>query len=511
MLILAVAVAGSANARSAATVERGGSATVACSDPEVSSLDPAKNNLGICTKTAMIAMYDTLVRLDGKGNTQPALAEKWTVANGGKQYTFTLRDDAVFHDGSPVNAEAVKFSILRMLEPTSLGSSALIRGVIRRVVAVNPRVVRVTLFSPNVAMMFSLGSPSVAPIVNPAVAKAKGGDLSTTDAGSGPFVLSGYTFGPNGKVTFTRFGKYWEMGKDGKRLPYLDSYTLVPLSDDNTRILNLRSKDVDVAQRIPTQGIKTVRDAGAYLLPSRAGGLTTNMGVNPNVAPFTNKLVREAVVEGIDRAGILKTIGFGSGYLRPTPFAADSIWDITKPDFKYDPEDAKRKLAQAGLANGFSTTISIINRAPDVQIAQLMKEQLSKIGVNLDIQVLDRATWITVNNRQQSPMLLTRSAQYLEPEVYVANQWNPENPNNFIGWKDAQAKQAYELTRQAVKERNYEKRRALYEQAVAIVVGSHTWVSMGQLPAPDATLATLKGARTYTNNEIVMTSAWTQR
>src|SRR5262245_65575060 len=102
------------------------------------------------------------------------------------------------------------------------------------------------------------------------------------------------------------------MGQDKKRLPYLDNYTLVPLSDDNTRIINLRSKDVDVAQRIPTQGIKVLRDAGAYLLPSRAGGLTVNMGVNPNVAPFTNKLVREAVVEGIDRAGILKTVGFGS-------------------------------------------------------------------------------------------------------------------------------------------------------------------------------------------------------
>src|SRR5262245_58700732 len=99
---------------------------------------------------------------------------------------------------------------------------------------------------------------------------------------------------------------------------------------------------------MPTQGIKVLRAAAAYRLPSRAAGLPVNMGVKPNVTPHTNKLVREAVVEGIVRAGILKTVGFGSGYLRPTPFAADSIWDITKPDFKYDPEDAKKKLAQAG-------------------------------------------------------------------------------------------------------------------------------------------------------------------
>jgi len=508
---VAIAAPASASEAQRPNVTPGGTAVVACADPEVSNLDPVRNNLGTCTRSAMMALYDALVYIDKKGNARPRLATSWSTTNGRRTYIFRLRPDARFHDGSLVDAAAVRFSILRMLAPTALGQSTLIKGVIRRVRVINRRTVRIDLFRPNAVILYALGSTGAAPIVNPRIVAARDGDLSTTDAGSGPFVLGDHRFGPGGFVEFRRFNRYWER-VGNRRLPYLDGFTLRPLIDDNARILNLRSRTIDVAQRIPVTRMREVRDAGLFVLGNLASGITTQFGVNPNVAPFTNKLVRQAVCEAIDRRTIMRTTTLNNGWVRPTPFAPGSIYDITRPNFTYNVASARRKLQRAGFANGFTTQISIINRQPDAQIAQLLRQQLGEVGIRLDIEALDRATWIDVNRAKREPMLLTRGTQYIEPEIYIAVQWDPasSNANNFIGWNDADARRLWQFTRRAAAESNPQRRRALYVQAVGILVDNCAWSTMMHQASPDATVPNMKGVDAYAFGEIVMTRAWRQ-
>jgi peptide/nickel transport system substrate-binding protein len=507
LLVTMAGSAGGAGLESAAAElpRRGGTLVAACQNPELTSLDPAKGNQGICQRTAYHAMYDTLLENSYTGKQSPGLATSWKITNGGKSYTFKLRK-ATFHDGSPVTADAVKFSILRMLAPSTLGASSQIKGVIRRVKAINPTTVRIDLFKPSSAFLFSMGAEQVTPIVNPKVVAANNGDISKADAGSGPFVLTNVDLGPNGGARFTKFPRYWKLGKDGKPLPYLDGYNIEAVQDLNAMEIQLRSGDIHVAAGLSDTRVKSLADGGFRIFSGT--GIPTNLGLNSHVAPFDKLLVRQAFTQALDRNAITKVYTLGRGYTRPTMLPL-GVYDVRTPDYKYDPVAAKAKLTQAGFPNGFTTTITIINRYPDVLIAQLMQPYLDKIGITLRISAIDRAAYVAQVTKNTTPVALIRSGKSPEPNVLVSTFWDPDNTTSSYGnWNDENAKKAWAACQKALTISDPEERAKHYAEAVKYVVAANFWVNMGFFVAPDAISPNVVGYTQEGSYASSVTQAW---
>jgi glutathione transport system substrate-binding protein len=507
--VVSVLLAGAANGadskRNAVAPQRGGTIKVACQNPELSTLDPVKGNQGICQRAAYLAMYDTLVQADFKGKISPGLASSWKVTNGGRTYTLQLRK-ATFHDGSPVTAAAVRFSVLRMLDPKALGSSTEIKGVIRRVLVINPTTVRIVLFKQNSAFLFSLSRTSTLPIVNPAVVRARGGDISSVDAGSGPFTLVSANLAPNGSATFKRYPNYWKMGKDGKPLPYLDGYVLYPVQDLNAMQIQLRAGDIDVAGGLAQSAVKPLAQAGYRIFAG--AGIPTMLVFNEHTKPYDRLLVRQAFTEALDRKAITKTYTLGTGWTRPGMFAL-GVYDVKSPDYKYDPVGAKAKLARAGYPNGFDAPILVINRYPDTAIAQLMQTYLAKVGINLKISTIDRAAYVAEITKKPytTPLVLIRAGKTPEPNVQVATFFAPDAPFNF-GWNDAQNKAAYAAGQKALTTNDPEERAASYAEVNKHVVAANIWVNMGFFVAPDVMKAKVLGYTQDGSYTTDVTAAW---
>lgn len=500
---------GTGSAGSNATFKRGGNAAVGCVDPGITTLDPAKSDLGECQRDALAAMYDTLVQQDVKGNVSPQAAASWTIDPAGTQYTFTLRSGMAFHDGSPVTADAVKFSIERMLDPSARGGASNIRGSVSKVEVVDPTTIRLTLKAPAASLINVMGGASVAPIVNPRVVSAQKGDLSNTDAGSGPFVLDSYQ--PGAQVTFKRFESYWAKGQDGKPLPYLDGFRLSGIVDNNVRLLNLRSKDLDLAQGVDPQGFAQVKNDPAIQTVTTGVGFAVNLGINPNKPPFTNKLVRQALVHALDRKAIMSIVSFGNGVVRPTSVSVGSWGDVSSPDFEYDLNRAKAELSQAGQSSGFTITMSVIARQPEQQIAQIIQQQWAKINVTVKIEVLERASWIALNMKHTSDTLLVRQGSVVEPDQSFANLFDPTSGNNWVGWNDQQNQELWQFTRQALTTTDLSKRKAFYRDAVKVMIDACVYVGLGQIPTPILALKTFNGAWSEPTGSLHLTQAWTTR
>ncbi|MFT4030278.1 MAG: ABC transporter substrate-binding protein [Protaetiibacter sp.] len=492
---------------------RGGSMVVSCTETGTTTLDPAKGDNGVCQRTAFRALYSTLVAVDATGGINPEVATEWTVADDGLSIEFQLRDDVVFHDGSAVTADDVVYSFERMGADDTIGVGAVqVRDAIASATAVSATAVRFDLTAPNASLLVALGQAGVLPIVNQEVVEANDGDVSAADAGSGPFVLDEYT--PGGEVSFLRFDQYFQEGEDGESLPYLDGFELVGLTDQAVRFLNLQSGDIDFAAQIATTDVKIAEasDDGIQILSFN--DRVPTLSINTLVAPFDDKAVRQALVKGIDREAMINTLALGTGDVRPHWWIRGSWVDITSPDYVYDPEAAKSELAAAGYPDGFETTITIIARPADLQTAQILQTQLAEIGVTLNINVLDRATWIATTVAGHSePLVLSNNYTYIDPNRVITTDWGSTGSGalNYPNWNDADSAYVQELGAEARETYDETERRAIYEEIVAAMIDASVSIPLGNWPSPDAVQPWIGGVTQTGLGEPRLEAAWSSK
>jgi peptide/nickel transport system substrate-binding protein len=329
-------------------------------------------------------IYDTLLRLDKTGALVPGLALSYEVGADNKTVTFKLRQGVKFHHGREFEAQDVKFTFERLLNPATASPWQPLLKPITSVDVVDKYTVKFTLATAFAPFLTYCATPWYTAIVPYDWTPTH--DLNKQASGTGPFMLK--EFVQDNNVTLVKNPNYWEPG-----LPYLDGIEFKIMPDAQSRIAALKTGVVDLITIEDPKLLSTVQGAaGTYAIPSADAVNEAGLGINTAEGPTADIRVRRALSEGMDRQALINTVLFGKGQIgtkiscgkKPYGYCGDGS-DL--PYYKYNPEDAKKLLADAGYAKGLDLTMKVSPVLPlTVQTAELLKEQWAKIGVNLTIQ-----------------------------------------------------------------------------------------------------------------------------
>ncbi|MBV9542850.1 MAG: ABC transporter substrate-binding protein [Chloroflexi bacterium] len=345
-------------------------------------------------------VYDPLfsLQLDDKGtwHAAPGLIEKWEFTD--TSATWNLRKGVTFHDGSPWDAESLKWNVERMIsDPKSLAASVL--GNLdssNPITVVDPATVKVNLTSPAPSLAESLACPDTAlwtyPISRTAFEKLGPDQFGRNPVGTGPFKFSEWK--PSDRVVLTRNENYWMTGADGKSLPYMDGVTFRLIIDDSVRAVELKSHNIDVTDQIAPKDMASVQaDPQLTLIQSRNYGNSRRLIYHARGGPFADNLkLRQAVLYAMDRDTLATTLGQGQGdpskyFLLPGAFG----YDDSLPYYSYDLDKARSLMNDAGYPNGLDVSFIIIAREVDKTQAEVLKQMWEKIGVRANIEAQERA------------------------------------------------------------------------------------------------------------------------
>src|SRR5581483_1046655 len=338
-----------ASARSKAPV-RGGTLTWGQWD-KIDSIDPALTTGAAAGEIAQ-NILDTLITLDAEQRPHPGLASKWTVEDGGKRYTFTLRDGVKFHDGATLTAAAVKGSIDRILEPKlKAGAVVSLIGPIDTITAPNDATVVFAFKQPYPAFLLQLWRYFFGILSPKYLATLKPGDSAKEPVGSGPFMFAGRS--ADGVVTLKAFADYnWgaETFKN-RAAPWLDTVKFRAITEASTRIATLESGENLLIDEIPEADYARLKDDKrfTFVLSPRASH-TLGFSMNVAKAPTDDHTVREAVNWAVDRKAIVDKVFFGVHHVSIGALS-EGVWardETIEKTFTFDPAKAKALLEGAG-------------------------------------------------------------------------------------------------------------------------------------------------------------------
>jgi len=402
LLLAAILTVSLASPLAAQTPKRGGTLVVGMSQ-DLPGLDPHPSTSTI-TYQVLSLVYQGLVDFDRDLKIRPVLAESWKVSPNGKEWTFTLRKGVKFHNGRPLTAGDVKFSLDRILDPKTAARGKGALSLIESVQVVDPQTVRVHLTRASGAFLSRIAGTYQA-ILPPEAVQGP----AFKPIGTGPFQLTEWK--TNERVELKRFDQYWEAG-----LPYLDAVTLKPVPDGTVRLTALKTGDAGFVQLIPLESLAELQAAPSkdYVVRTvKGGGGFSAIILNSRKPPFNDVRVRRAVALATDK----KEVGLGvwRGFAQPVNqwMPPGTAWFFAVPDRKVDVEQAKKLLAEAGLARGTKLTHTVGQTANLVPAAQVLQAQLTRIGIDLQLEVMDWPAYI----KRQRAMDFTSTNTNFFPKV----------------------------------------------------------------------------------------------
>ncbi|WP_108660939.1 ABC transporter substrate-binding protein [Acuticoccus kandeliae] len=370
---------------------RGGT-IIASMDLQPKSLDPIMGDAPTSDRYALTQIYEGLVRFDVNGELQPSLATSWEFAPDAQSIVFTLREGVVFHDGTPFDAGVVVANISRVVDPASTAPRSQDLADISGAEALDPMTVRIDLKQPSGAALASL-AVEAGMMCSPAAMESSGQDYGRNPVGTGPYRFVEWVGGSH--IKLTRNEKYWRAGADGQQLPYADGVTLRIIPTTAVKMVELMAGGIHIADGVTPRDFAEVEGNPQLRLVAVPPGIAQWMTFNVQKPPFDNIKLRQAVNAAIDRNFLMKAVTRGYGAVTPTWVPpTDWAFDASIPSPGFDPALVAKLLAEAGHPNGFSAKLSIIQRDPDTQIAQMIQAQLVQSKINLEIEILERQAWV---------------------------------------------------------------------------------------------------------------------
>lgn len=346
-------------------------------------LDPTAGAPAAIDEVVYANVFEGLTRIGENGEVQPALAESWDVSEDGTTYTFKLREDVKFHDGTDFDAEDVVFSLERARSDASENAQKGLFAAIEKVEAVDPRTVRITLSRPAGDLLFNLGWGDAV-----IVAPESAGTNKTQPVGTGPFRFGNWNRGSN--LTLERNPDYWG------EAPALERATFRFIPDPAAAVAAMLAGDVDAFPNFPAPEALPQLEADprfAVVVGSTEG--ETILSTNNAKPPFDNPKVRQAIAHAIDRQAIIDGAMFGLGTPIGTHFAPHhpAYEDLTGT-YPYDPEKAKALLAEAGYPDGFKATIKLPPPSYARRGGEILASQLRDVGIELEIVPVEWGVWV---------------------------------------------------------------------------------------------------------------------
>ena len=382
----------------------GGELTYALTN-KFDTLDP---NITTATDVGRVTrhLFDPLVWQPKPSEFIPGLTAKWEISPAADQYTFHLRTDVVFHDGTPFNADAVKSTLDRIVDPNLKSQTAFsLIGPYDSSTVAEPATVVVKFKSPYAPFLDSLTQPYLSP-VSPAAVQKYGKDFGTNPVGTGPFKFDSYKTDNVLRMVKNADYKWAPTMFTHQGPPYLDAISWRIIPEPATRLAALKSGEVLFIQDVPTQDYDNLKNTSTIqIIEGVMSGSGMSMMINVTKAPVDDVKVRQALEWGADKAGMIKTVW--KNLYKPATSPLTSVtfgYDpATANVYKYDPQKAGSLLDEAGWKmgsggvrqnNGQDLVLGMYYRSdnPDfTAMATFLQASYQQIGVKLDLHGLAQA------------------------------------------------------------------------------------------------------------------------
>jgi len=441
------------------------------------TLDPA-NHRKRETETIIRNMYDGLLTRNSKMEVVPELAESWKQIDS-TTYEFVIRNGVKFHDGSPMTAEDIRFTFHRLIDENAMDGQTSPRksllGPLQEVKVVDERTVHFILSKPWPILPAMLPFQEV--VSKSFVEKVKSEGMATQVNGTGPFKLVDWRKGDS--VIMERFDGYYggatDIAPNGKACVERVIFKVIP--ENASRVAALLAGDVDIINELPTHSMKQVEENPNTRVMKVNGTRTFFVALNNTDGPFADVRVRKAANHALNKGLIIDKILNGTaaalnGVLSPDAFGFKS--DL--PEYGYDPDAAKKLLADAGYADGIDVTLD--TEAAFKDIAEAIGSMLTKAGIRTKVQVGEGSLlvkkWRTKGEAKTGDMWITSWGNgSLDPSDIFVPVLRTNDRGNSAGYANPKLDSLLDA---AEVELDQAKRVAIYHEAQTIVNQDAPWI-----------------------------------
>lgn len=447
-------------------------------------------------------LFDTLVRYTEENTeVKPALATEWNTSEDGKTWTFQLRDDVTFHDGTDFTAEDVVFNFERWKTSAEFiyygymfgATEDDMGGIIESVEASGDYEVTFTLSEANAPFLYTLAMPPFG-IASPEAIEEYGDDFFKNPVGTGPFVFEEWI--NDDRITVTKNDDYF--GEVAK----IDEVIFRVIPDNGARFMELQAGSIDLMNGMNPTDIETAESDDNLQVVRRPSMNVSYMAFNTDKeGPTSNKLVRQAISLAIDKDKLITLFeGIGKAAKNPMP---PSLWGYNDEidDYGYDVEEAKRLLAEAGYEDGFEITLNSMSNPrpylPQPKVtAQAIQEMLK--DVNIDVSILE-SDWDShlslTENGEHDMAFMGWTGDNGDPDNFLYVLLDKDNAKvgsagNIAFYKNDEV---HDLLKAAQTEMDQVKRTELYMEAQVIIHEDAPWFPIAHTTPPIGASAAVSG------------------
>lgn len=417
----------------------------------------------------MRQIYDTLVVQTEDLELVPGLAESWEQIDE-LTWEFTIREGVTFHNGDTLTASDVKFTLDRLRDPEVGAPAAFLVGFIDEIELVDDMTVRIITESPFVPALTHL-SHTATSILNERAVTEAGEDYGTEVViGTGPFRFVSWETAS--QIVLDRNEDWW----GGEVLP--ERVIFRPIPEGTVRAIELETGGIDIAYALEPRDAIRFEDTAGINLASVETLSTNYVGFNAQSEPFDDVRVRQAINYAIDVDTIVEAIFEGRALGASSPISPQVFGSHPGLEpFGYDPERARELLAEAGYADGFSTTIWTNDNPLRIQIAEIAQAQLGELGIDVDVQVLEWSTYLDETAAGNHDMFIlgwvtvTADADYGLYALFHSSQFGA--PGNRTFWSNERVDELLDLGRRT---EDPDQRLEFYLEAQEIIREEAPWI-----------------------------------
>lgn len=426
---------------------------------------------------------ETLFKLTPEGKIEPRLAESHRLSSDGRTMTIALRRGIRFHDGTPFDANAVKWNLDYFRDPNNRITYRFLVSEVTSVDVVDANTVRLTTGRPFVPLLAHLTHDFIA-MHSPAAIEKAGGALppqgmpyGRAPVGTGPYKFKEWVRGD--RLVLERNPDYW-----GPEKPVIDQIVWRVIPDDGARVLALESGQIHVAERVPPRDTSRLALNRAVRVDRTSSLRTIYIAFNNQRKPFTDARVRQAFNYAVNKKAIVQTILGGAARVSDAPIAPGIVGYSPIMTYPYDVNKAKALLAEAGFPQGLSVTMHhpTGRYVQDAAVAAAVQSQLRDAGINARLVTAEWATYLQMTGRpvDQTDIemfllgwgTVTGDADYGVYSLFHSTQWQPAGNSRFF-YKNPQVDTLLEQARGIT---DAARRAGVYKQAMDLIVKDAPWL-----------------------------------
>ncbi len=486
-----------------------------CTESSPDGFDVVQFNSLVTTNASADVIFNTLVSYDEAAKkVAPALAEKWDLSSDGLTYTFHLRPNVQFQTTDyfkptrPLNADDVVFTFERMLSDSNpwhkiAGASGFPHAqsmglvkLIKAVTKVDDKTVKFELNEQNATFVpiLTMGFASIysAEYADKLLKANQQVDLNSKPVGTGPFVLKSYT--KDAVIRYDVNQSYW-----GPK-PKIDRLIYAITPDAAVRAQKIKAGECQIALSPKPQDVLDAKKDKSLKVSETPAFMTAFVALNTQKKPLDNPKVRQALNMAFDRTTYTKTVFENTGTPAVNPYPPNT-WSYDKniAAYKYSPDAAKKLLADAGLPNGFETTIwvrpngSVLNPNPKAG-AELLQADLAKIGVKAQVKIIEWGELIKEAKQGQHDMLFMGWAgDNGDPDNYLSPLFSCNAVKSGINFARFCDPQLDKLIADGKVTSDVAKRTKAYVDAQKIIHDQALWIPLVYPTAAAITRANVSG------------------